>query len=163
MVMADRIALMREGRIAQVATPAVIYEAPSSRYVADFIGHVNILDGTLEERSGALTRIAAAGTIIETEAGTAISPGTPVSFAIRPEKMRISRRAPERADTNALKGEVYDIAYLGDVTLYVVKLSTGEIVRATVINALRVIEEPLTWDDEVWLTFAPDAGVVLTS
>ena len=162
MVMSDRIAVMREGRIVQVATPAVIYEAPETRYVADFIGNVNILEGTVESERGGLTRIAAAGTIVEVEGAPSLPAGSSASFAIRPEKMRLSRKAPERADVNALKGEVWDIAYLGDVTLFNIKLPTGDILRATTINALRSIEEPIGWDEEVWLSFAPDAGIVLT-
>ncbi|MBC8130879.1 MAG: ABC transporter ATP-binding protein [Rhizobiaceae bacterium] len=162
MVMADRIALMREGKIAQVATPAVIYEAPQNRYVADFIGHVNILEGRIEGRSNGALRLAAAGGIVEVEAQSDLKAGDTAFFAIRPEKVRIGRRAPEDFAVNALKGEIWDIAYFGDVTLFNVKLSTGEIVRATTINAARGIAEPLTWEDEVWLTFAPDAGIVLT-
>ncbi|GGD97334.1 polyamine-transporting ATPase [Aureimonas endophytica] len=160
MVMADRIALMREGRIAQVATPAVIYEAPVSRYVADFIGNVNILDATVESRSDGRLRLAGPGGAIEVETPLALKPGAKAGIAIRPEKMRIGRDRPAGA-VNAFEGEIYDIAYLGDVTLYVVKLRTGELMRATVINAARGIEAPLTWDEAVWLSFAPDAGVVL--
>ncbi|MCB8837596.1 ABC transporter ATP-binding protein [Aurantimonas sp. VKM B-3413] len=161
MVMSDRIAVMREGRIVQVATPAVIYEAPETRYVADFIGNVNILEGTVESERNGLTRIAAAGTIVEVEGAASLTAGSPAFFAIRPEKMRISRKAPARSDVNAMKGEVWDIAYLGDVTLFNVKLASGDILRATTINASRSIEEPIGWDEEVWLSFAPDAGVVL--
>jgi putrescine transport system ATP-binding protein len=163
MVMADRVALMREGRIAQVATPATIYEAPDNRYVADFIGHVNILEGTVEERRAGRLRLAAAGTAVEVESTRDLAPGATGFFAIRPEKMRIARRPPEDISVNALKGEVWDIAYLGDVTLYNVKLPGGEILRATTINASRTVTEPLSWDDEVWLTFSPDAGIVLSN
>jgi putrescine transport system ATP-binding protein len=162
MVMADRIALMREGKIAQVATPAIIYEAPSNRYVADFIGNVNLLEGKIESRRNGALRIAAAGTIVEAEAAADLKPGDTAFFAIRPEKVRIGRKPPEDTSVNALKGEVWDIAYLGDVTLFNVKLPTGEIVRATTINAARGIDQPLAWDDEVWVTFASDAGIVLT-
>ena len=163
MVMADRIALMREGRIAQVATPSVLYEAPANRYVADFIGHVNLLEGTVEGRRGDRLRIAMDGAAVEADAGADFAPGVPVCFAIRPEKVRIGRRPPDGRGVNAFEGELYDIAYLGDVTLYVVKLRTGGLMRATVINATRTSEEPLTWHDDVWLTFAPDAGIVLTN
>jgi putrescine transport system ATP-binding protein len=163
MVMADRVALMREGRIAQVATPATIYEAPDDRYVADFIGNVNILEGTVEERRGGRLCLAAAGTTVEVETSRDLAPGATGFFAIRPEKMRIGRRPPEDASVNALKGEVWDIAYLGDVTLYNVRLPGGEILRATTINASRSVAEPLSWDDEVWLTFSADAGIVLAN
>jgi putrescine transport system ATP-binding protein len=161
MVMADRIALMREGRIAQVATPATIYEAPADRYVANFIGNVNILDGTVEGRRNGALRIAAAGGTVEAETALDLAPGTPAGFAIRPEKMRIGREAQADPGRNSFRGTIYDIAYLGDVTLYVAKLADGTLVRATVLNASRGTEQPLTWDEEAWLTFAPDSGVVL--
>ncbi|KAB0680404.1 ABC transporter ATP-binding protein [Aureimonas leprariae] len=162
MVMADRIALMREGKIAQIAIPAVIYEAPASRYVADFIGNVNLIDGKVDEHRDGRLRIAANGSVVEVDSALAVSPGTAVAFAVRPEKMRIGRRPPEDPSRNAFEGELYDIAYLGDVTCYVVKLKTGGLMRATVLNATRSAAEPLTWHDDVWLTFAPDAGAVLT-
>ncbi|MCQ8780777.1 ABC transporter ATP-binding protein [Mangrovibrevibacter kandeliae] len=163
MVMADRISVMRDGRIQQVATPAVIYEAPATRYVADFIGNVNILDGTVESVADGRVRIATDAGAVEVEGANGVRSADPVAFAIRPEKMRISRTPPERADVNALRGEIWDIAYLGDVTLYNVKLATGNVLRSTVINAHRGIADPLTWDETVWLSFPSDAGIVLTA
>ncbi len=162
MTMADRISVMREGRIVQVATPEVIYEAPANRYVADFIGSVNIIEGEIAGQTNGIARIAAAnGMIIEAESTDALATGDTAYFAIRPEKLRLSRRAPEDASINALSGEVWDIAYLGDVTLFNVKLKSGDIVRATTLNALRGSTEQIGYDEEVWLTFAADAGIVL--
>ena len=63
---------------------------------------------------------------------------------------------------NAVSGEVWDIAYFGDMTLYNVRLPSGKEVRATQMNAQRNVERPITWEDKVWLSWAPDAGVVLT-
>ena len=163
MAMSDRIAVMSAGRICQVATPATIYEAPATRYVADFVGNVSILEGRVAERWGATLRIDTAGGLIEAESAAELRPGDPVAFAIRPEKLRLSRQAPADPSRNTLRGQVWDIAYLGDVTLFNVKLADGAIVRATVLNAARSAAEQITWEDEVWLTFAPDAGVVLTA
>lgn len=163
MAMSDRIAVMSAGRICQVATPATIYEAPATRYVADFVGNVSILEGRVAERRGATLRIDTAGGLIEAESAAELRPGDPVAFAIRPEKLRLSRQAPADPSRNTLRGQVWDIAYLGDVTLFNVKLADGSIVRATVLNAARSAAEQITWEDEVWLTFAPDAGVVLTA
>ena len=112
MTMADRISVMREGRIVQVATPETIYEAPANCYVADFIGSVNIIEGEIAERNGSLVRIAAAnGMTIEADGAGALSTGDKAFFAIRPEKLRLSRKAPDDASINALSGEIWDIAY----------------------------------------------------
>ena len=89
------------------------------------------------------------------------APGMTAAFAIRPEKLRLSRQVPGDIGVNALRGTVWDIAYLGDVTLFNVKLDGGTMVRSTVINASRIAPEPIGWDEEVWLTFPRDAGLVL--
>ncbi len=63
---------------------------------------------------------------------------------------------------NMLQGEIYDVAYLGDMTLYYVKLQDGQVVKGCTLNSARVSDDPLTWGDKVWILFSPDAGVVLT-
>lgn len=162
MTMADRISVMRDGKIVQVATPEIIYEAPATRYVADFIGSVNIMEGEVEHSRNGLTRIAAkTGATIEAESSLDVTPGEMVYFAIRPEKLRLSRRAPADEQVNALRGEVWDIAYLGDMTLFNVKLASGDIVRTATLNAARGSDKPIGYDEEVWLTFPADAGIVL--
>ena len=161
MTMADRIAVMREGRISQVATPAILYEAPQSRYVADFVGTVSILDGVVTQVSGGRVRLEADGHVLEVESDVAVSAGDRAAFAIRPEKLRLSRQAPEDTSVNALSGEVWDIAYLGDVTLFNVKLDSGAMVRATVVNAARIAAEQIAWEERVWLPFPADAGMIL--
>ena len=161
MTMSDRIAVMRAGKLCQVATPAVIYEAPNSRYVADFVGHISLIEGVVESGSGGLVRLATDVGVIEAESATTVAPGDSAAFAVRPEKLRVSRRPPSDIGVNALRGVVWDIAYLGDVTIFNVKLENGAFVRSTVINAARVAEEQMSWDEEVWLTFERDAGVLL--
>src|SRR5690606_36019575 len=96
------------------------------------------------------------------DAPAALAAGQSVWFAVRPEKMRIGRAAPADAAVNAVEGEVADIAYFGDMTLYNVKLASGKSVRASRLNAERTVEDAISWQDRVWLSFAPDAGVVLT-
>ena len=83
-------------------------------------------------------------------------------FAIRPEKIGISLDAPADATTNCVAGEVWDIGYLGDVSIYHVRLATGATMKSTVTNRTRLVERPITWDDKVWLSWQRDAGVVLT-
>ena len=161
MTMADRIAVMAAGKVSQVATPAEIYEAPNSRFVADFIGDVNIFDGLAKPSDGALEIAVAEGFNIRTPAGQADSQGTMRGFAIRPEKIRVSREAPATPGINSAKGEMWDIAYLGDMTVYIVKLANGQTVKASSLNAQRSVENPLGYDEDVWISFDGDAGVLL--
>ena len=162
MTMADRIAIMDKGEVMQVATPAEVYEAPASRFVANFVGNVNMFEGRVAERTEKTARItgASGAQILVENAGSAAA-GADVAFAIRPEKIKVSSKKPGDA-VNALEGEVYDIAYLGDMTVYHVKLDDGQMVRASAMNATRAVDDPLTWDDRAWISFRPDAGVVLT-
>ena len=162
MTMADRIAIMDKGEVMQVATPAEVYEAPASRFVADFVGSVNIFEGRVAGRDEGRIEIATAdGVTIRADDAIAAGEGT-VWYAVRPEKIRISSRKPENPALNAIEGEVWDIGYLGDMTVYNVKLANGQIVRSSELNRHRTSEDPLTWNDRAWLTFPADAGVVLT-
>ncbi len=162
MTMADRIAIMDKGEVMQVATPAEVYEAPASRFVADFVGSVNIFEGRVAGRDEGRIEIATAdGVTIRADDAIAAGGGT-VWYAVRPEKIRISSRKPENPALNAIEGEVWDIGYLGDMTVYNVKLANGQIVRSSELNRHRTSEDPLTWNDRAWLTFPADAGVVLT-
>ncbi|MBO3758918.1 ABC transporter ATP-binding protein [Ciceribacter sp. L1K23] len=168
MTVSDRIAVMDKGVIVQVATPAEIYEAPNSRYVADFIGDINIVDGKLEKREQLgdgemVTVVCEGGLKVQVEQPVcAAEPGAGVAFAIRPEKVRISVDPPADTSVNALHGEVWDIGYLGDFSVFIVKLANGTMFRAAQANVARLVDRPITIDDKVWLTWTPDAGLVLT-
>jgi putrescine transport system ATP-binding protein len=163
MTMADRIAILDKGEVMQVATPAEVYEAPGSRFVAGFVGNVNMFEGRIAGRTAAGAEIAGPNglTIATSDAGGAEA-GTAVAFAIRPEKIKVSSRKPADILANAMEGEIFDIAYLGDMTVYHVRLDHGQVVKASSLNASRVTEDPLTWNDRAWISFPPDAGVVLT-
>jgi putrescine transport system ATP-binding protein len=163
MTVADRISVMDHGRIVQVATPAEIYERPNSRYVADFIGSVNLFEAKVEGAASERLRLAAAdGFSVHCESDAAAQKDQTVWFAVRPEKVRIAHDAPAGASANAVAGEVWDIAYFGDMTLFNVRLGSGKLVRASTINAARMVERPISWEDRVWLSWSADAGVVLT-
>lgn len=161
MTMADRIAILDKGEVMQVATPAEVYEAPASRFVANFVGNVNLFEGTIAAREATGARISGDGLNILAENAGDAAVGSKVTFAIRPEKMKVSSKEPA-GSANAMAGEVYDIAYLGDMTIYHVKLDAGPIVRASTVNSARLTEDPLSWNDRAWISFQPDAGVVLT-
>ncbi len=161
MTMADRIAVMSQGEISQTATPAEIYEAPNSRFVASFIGDINIFEGTVEAVLDGHVEIAASdGFTMRVESELATTPGNKISFAIRPEKLKLSRKKAEN-DVNAVKGELWDIAYLGGMTVFHVRLASGHIIKASLLNDVRAVEDPFGYEDEVWVSFAPDAGVLL--
>jgi putrescine transport system ATP-binding protein len=163
MTVSDRIAVMDKGIIVQVATPAEIYEAPNSRYVADFIGDINIFDATVTGNEGGLVKLDSSGLAVTVEQPDcpAIA-GNAVAFAIRPEKVRISSDAPADPGFNSARGEVLDIGYLGDFSLFLVKMPDGRIMRAAQANVSRLVDRPITFGDVVWLTWPADAGIVLT-
>ncbi|TCL75675.1 ABC transporter ATP-binding protein [Rhizobium sp. BK251] len=162
MTMADRIAVMSHGKVVQVATPAEIYEAPNCRFVADFIGDVNIFDGKVKAGGNGVVEIAVeGGPTLRTATSDTPASGSSVGFAIRPEKIRVTRAAPANASVNAARGELWDIAYLGDMTVFHVKLAGGNVIKASSLNAQRAVEDPFTYDQEVWVSFDEDAGVLL--
>ncbi|MFS8147160.1 ABC transporter ATP-binding protein [Rhizobium sp. R635] len=162
MTMADRIAVMSHGKVVQVATPAEIYEAPNSRFVADFIGDVNIFDGKVTTSGNGAVEIAVeSGFTIRSAAAETPAIGNTVGFAIRPEKIRVTRAAPANASVNTAKGEIWDIAYLGDMTVFHIKLPSGKFVRASSLNAQRSVEDPFSYDQDVWVSFDENGGVLL--
>ena len=167
MTVSDRIAVMDKGEIVQVATPAEIYEAPNSRYVADFIGDINIVAGKLtaleDHGDSLLAKVSCDGFDVSVEqASCAAAIGSEVAFAIRPEKVRISADPPADTTRNALHGEVWDIGYLGDFSVFIVKLADGQTFRAAQANVSRLVDRPITYGDMVWLTWPNEAGLVLT-
>jgi putrescine transport system ATP-binding protein len=162
MTMADRIAVMDKGKVMQVATPAEVYEAPNSKFVADFIGNVSMFEGKVEKSNGNAIEIATKdGFTVKAEIADAPAAGSPVWFALRPEKFKVSKKKPENAGINSVEGEVWDIAYLGDMTVFHVKIGSDKVIKISQMNAKREAEEPLAWDDKVWVTFPADAGIVL--
>jgi putrescine transport system ATP-binding protein len=161
MTVAHRMAVMDQGRIVQVGTPAEIYEQPNSRYVASFVGDVNLIEGRLTASGPAGSAIDAAGVKLAMAQQLDAAAGATVWVALRPEKMHIARERPAAAD-NCVAGRIAEIAYLGNVSIYQVRLDSGLMMKAQVANLTRLIERPIGWDDRVWLSWTPDAGVVLT-
>jgi putrescine transport system ATP-binding protein len=161
MMLADRIAVMEHGRIAQVAPPAEIYEQPRSRFVADFIGDVNLLEGGVVSIEGSRVAIeSTAGGLVAIDAAEA-KPGSLVWLAVRPEKMRLSVERPAVTE-NCVSGQVAGIGYLGEVSIYHVRLRTGIIMKASATNLSRRPDRAIAAGDWVWLSWPPEAGVVLS-
>jgi len=159
MTVSTRLAVMREGRITQLGEPHEVYEAPNSRYVAEFIGDVNILEGSVEDAAAGTVSLAAGG-VAELGPGRGLAAG-PVALALRPEKITIRHPEAYSAGVNALDGTVEDIAYLGDMSIYHVLLDGGALLRVARTNRFRALEEPVTWEDRVRLSWDGSALVVL--
>lgn len=161
MTVASRVAVMDEGQIIQVATPAQIYEAPNSVYVADFIGDVNIISGRAKPMGDKVgTQWAESQPDIIGTTATKFDAGQEIHFAIRPEKVAISTEEPQDA-ANKLQGKVLDIAYLGNISTYHVELPTGHVIKAQTANTRRLSRRQITWEDPVWISFTDTAGVLL--
>lgn len=165
MTMAERIAIMHLGWIAQVGSPMDIYETPASRLVCEFIGNVNLFDGELVEDMGDHAIIASPGLENPIYVGHGISTRAhdkQITYAIRPEKLLIGTELPEleRPGYNWAKGIVHDIAYLGGHSVYYIKLPSGGVLQAFMANAERHVKLP-TWEEEVYVYWWDDSGVVL--
>jgi putrescine transport system ATP-binding protein len=157
------MAVMNRGSLIQVGTPPDIYEQPNSRWVADFIGEVNLIEGRVLEGEGQGTLIASlsAGQL-RAPAAAGAKPGDTVWLALRPEKVCLSREQPASADENCVAGQVSTVAYLGDLSIYNVKLDSGFIMKAASANMTRLVARQIGIEDRVWLHWLADAAVVLT-
>ena len=164
MTMADRIAIMDEGFIQQVGSPVDVYESPTSRMVAEFIGSVNIFEGEIIDDEEDHMTLRSAYLEHDIYIGHGVSSGVDnrqMWFALRPEKTWMSTEQPE-GEFNWSPGVVQDMAYLGGHTVYYVRLNSGKIVQCFLANTERRAERP-TWDDAVYVHWMNDSGVVLRS
>jgi putrescine transport system ATP-binding protein len=164
MTMAHRIALMDSGRIRQIGTPDEIYESPTSRFAAEFIGSVNMFDGKIDEDQADYVTIRSPSLPIPIYVGHGVSgyEGQEVGFAVRPEKLHISKDEPTQ-QYNKARGKIEDIAYFGSHSVFHVRLPSGFKVMANFANQQRWASEGMTWGDEVWVSWGDNAGMVLTS
>jgi len=168
MTLADRIGVIDRGHLMQVAPPAEIYEQPNSRWVADFIGDVNLFAGRLgEDRMSVEDTIA--GRLVVAAAGdspTGYETAARVWVAVRPEKMRMTAvKSPPGAGgavPNQFAATVTDVSYLGGMSLYKLRAGDGSVIKVATTNAARRIEDGIGLGQQAWLSFSPDAGIVLT-
>ncbi|WP_020410896.1 polyamine ABC transporter ATP-binding protein [Hahella ganghwensis] len=164
MTMADRIAIMDEGYIQQVGSPVDVYESPTSRMVAEFIGSVNIFEGTIRDDEEDHMTLNCPDLDALIYIGHGVSSGIDersMLFALRPEKTVMTVEKPDQ-EFNWSEGKVHDIAYLGGHTVYYVELPSGKIIQCFLANTVRRAERP-TWEDSVYIHWAVDSGVVLRS
>lgn len=164
MTMSTRMAIMDEGRIRQIGAPHDIYEFPNSRTVAEFIGSMNIFEGVVieDEQDHVLIESEEASCLLYVTDSATLPLGTQVAVAVRPEKVMVST-TPPAGNRNAAKGVVREIAYFGDISIYYVQLESGKIVQAARPNLLRFSERDIQWEDEVYLFWRAENGVILTT
>jgi putrescine transport system ATP-binding protein len=163
MTLGSRIGLMNHGEIIQVGTPTEMYEYPASRFAAEFIGSVNMFEGRLIEDEPSYVRIECDDLAVPifVDHGVSSAPGATVWAAIRPEKITISREQPPDAD-NWANAVVQDIAYMGDLSIYLMRLDSGKVVRVTQPNSSRKMEDRVTWDERVFIHWEAASPVVVT-
>src|SRR5690606_12448927 len=138
MTVASRIAVMDQGRIVQVDTPARIYEAPANVYVADFIGDVNVIEG-IAKRTGedrCSISFADVDAPLAAECTAAVSDGAKATYAVRPERINVTAEKPGDR-VNAVEGQIIDIGYLGNISTYHVELPGGQMIKAAMTNSTR--------------------------
>jgi putrescine transport system ATP-binding protein len=163
MTLSSRMGVMNHGKIVQVGTPSDIYESPATKFVADFIGSVNMFEGRVMDDAGDSVRIRSEdlGCVVRVDHAVACGRGATVWTAVRPEKINISREPPGLAE-NVVRGTVKEIAYMGDVSIYLVQIDSGKIVRVTLPNITRDAEHRITRDEIVYLSWHGSSPMVLT-
>jgi putrescine transport system ATP-binding protein len=162
MTVATRLAVMREGQIAQLGEPREVYDAPTSRYVAEFIGDVNIFEGRVEDPGAGSIRLDGVAAPVRAGRALPFASGAAVAVALRPEKLVLERpeEGPAPAE-NTLEGVVEDIAYLGDMSIYRVRLPGGGLARVARTNRVRLQSQNIVWEDPVRLSWDAQAVVPL--
>ncbi len=161
MTLATRIGVMKDGMIEQVGEPREIYETPDSRFVADFIGTINLFEGRVDAAAPDMMRIrteALGDVLVSPQSG--LTQGQQVWAALRPERFWLTREKPENT-RNAWHGHVEEMGYIGHMSQYRIRLDSGVLVRASQSNRLRD-EDPISWDEKAWVSVNPAAFRVLT-
>jgi len=161
MAMASRIAVMSHGRVLQIGTPKEIYEHPNCRFVADFIGNVNLLEGEVTVDEANRCEVTTAYGVVSVGHGISGAAGMAVAVAVRPEKIHISKTRPD-VNTNLFSGTVREIAYFGSYNTFIVEMAGGRTLKITETNTTRHEASVITWDDAVFFWWDDSAPVVLS-
>lgn len=165
MILSTRIAVMERGRFEQIGRPKEVYEFPNNRFVADFIGTINMFEGIVQNSGDGIVTVASdeSGCSLQALSDNPPKNGSDVCVAVRPEKIYISQSESENADDTCLPGIVEDFGYFGNLSLYRIRLKTGKIVQVSAQNRQRTAERPLEWDDEIFISWRPRSAVLLTA
>lgn len=163
MTLSSRIAVMEKGRFLQVGKPKEIYEFPCNRFVADFIGTINTFDGVVTAIGDDTISIKSeeAGCTLMALGQHDIAVDQAACIAVRPEKIFISREQPEDTSDVCMKGVVDDLGYLGNLSLYRVRLESGKVILVSQQNRRRSAERFVEWEDEIWVSWRPRSSIVL--
>ena len=165
MTLSSRMAVMDMGKFKQIGTPTEIYEFPESRFVADFIGSANIFEGkVISSKGGKLTVSTDVGEVFASN-GRAITEGEKIWLGLRPEKIYLSKAKPKNIGPNRIKGIVEEIGYLGETSIYKIRLKNGQIIDVSAPNQSRPMSRvrEITWEDMVYLNWEPESVMLLTS
>ncbi len=161
MTMASRIAVMSKGKVLQIGAPREIYEYPKTRFVADFIGNVNMFHGKLTQDEVDSCTIATSLGTIRIGHGISGNLGMDCAVAVRPEKIEISRTPPTDAAPNVFQGTVKEIAYFGSYSSYIVVSPSGQKIKVTQANGIKQAQASITWEDAVYFWWDETVSVVL--
>ena len=165
MTLSSRMAVMDMGKFKQIGTPTEIYEFPESRFVADFIGSANIFEGkVISSKGGKLTVSTDVGEVFASN-GRSITEGEKIWLGLRPEKIYLSKAKPKNIGPNQIKGIVEEIGYLGETSIYKIRLKNGQIIDVSAPNQSRPMSRvrEITWEDMVYLNWEPESVMLLTS
>ena len=163
MTLSSRIVVMNKGRFEQVGTPKEIYEFPVNRFVADFIGTINTFEGvvTVVEEERVEVYCDQIGETLTALGRQLVEVGQAVQIAVRPEKIFVSKDRPENDEDVCIEGVVDDLGYLGNRSLYRVRLKSGRVIQVSSQNRRRSIARFLEWEDDVWISWRPRSAVLL--
>jgi len=163
MTLSTRIAVMDAGSIIQVGEPSEVYERPKTRKIANFIGSINIFDGNIAAADNGSWNLACPQVRAPLAApkDADIKAGQKAALAIRPEKIMMSKSAPQDAALQCLQGEVLELAYMGNLSIYRVRVDGGQVVQVTAPNLQRVFRHKIDWEDRVYLSWRPENSLIL--
>ena len=163
MTLSTRIAVMNQGRFEQVGPPGEVYEYPRNRFIADFVGNINLFETTVEDWKLGRARLACEATGAELAADCKDAPetGSRSWLAVRPEKIYISKEAPNGNDRSVVKGVVEDLGYFGNLSVFRVRLASGKLVQVSAQNRVRSATRLVEWEDEVYLSWDVTSAILL--
>jgi len=164
MVLSQRLAVMRAGRFEQIGTPSEVYERPANRYVAEFVGEINLIDGHIMGLENGRAKIATASGPFEALADQGLSQGMPVTLALRPERIHVALPSPDepKAARNVFSGKIAARLYRGESVLLEVLLDSGAKLRVLRQNNGTRDEDSLTVGTRVDLCLGVTSGIILS-
>jgi putrescine transport system ATP-binding protein len=163
MTLSTRIAVMNQGRFEQVGTPGEVYEYPTNRFIADFVGTINLLETTVVDVAQGRVRLScdAAGQELAALSDQQPEAGSRRWLAVRPEKIFIDKEPPPSGNRTVLKGIVLDLGYFGNLSIYRIQLPTGTVLQVSAQNRHRTAQRTVEWDDEVYVSWDVASAILL--